>query len=99
MYLVILDYHAGLEKIDAALEAHRAWLQENYDSGLFLASGPRQPRTGGVILARGDRATIEAALAQDPFVLEQLAQHTLIEFRPSKFGGPLDNEATIEALA
>jgi uncharacterized protein YciI len=99
MYLVILDYEVPLEEIDAALPAHRAWLDEGYDAGLFLASGPREPRTGGVILARGERAVIEAALARDPFVLRRLARHELVEFRPSRFGGPLDTDAIAEALA
>jgi uncharacterized protein YciI len=99
MYLVVLDYVADLARIDAALEAHVRWLDEHYSAGLFLASGRREPRTGGVILARGDRADVEAAVLGDPFATLGLARHSLIEFHPSKFGAPLDVEAIRVALS
>ena len=99
MYLVILDYVADLAEIDAALDAHVAWLDEHYAAGLFLASGRREPRTGGVILATGDRAAMEAAVATDPFATRGLARHSLIEFHPSKFGGPLDIDAVRAELS
>lgn len=99
MYLVVLDYIADLTDIDAALDAHGAWLNENYRAGTFLASGRREPRTGGVILAQGERAAIDAAVAADPFAIQGLAHHTVIEFHPSKFGGPLDTNAIRSALA
>jgi uncharacterized protein YciI len=99
VYLVVLEYLTDLAKIDAALEAHVRWLDAHYNAGLFLASGRREPRTGGVIFARGDRADVEAAVAADPFATLGLARHSLIEFLPSKFGGPLDNDAIRIALS
>lgn len=92
MFLIVLDYVAGLSDVDAALGAHNAWLDEQYKAGLFLASGRREPRVGGVILAHGDRTQIEAAVANDPFGVRGLAKHTVIEFHPSRFGAPLDGE-------
>lgn len=99
VYLVVLEYVADLAEIDEALEAHVAWLDAHYSSGLFLASGRLEPRTGGIILAGGDRADVEAAVAADPFATFGLARHSLIEFHPSKFGGPLDNDAIRAALS
>jgi len=99
MYLIVLDYVADLADIDSALDAHGVWLDAHYRAGTFLASGRREPRTGGVILARGERATIENAVAADPFAVRGLARHTVIEFHPSKFGGPLDTDAIRSALA
>ena len=90
MFLVILEYTADLDEIDAALPAHTAWLQTHYEAGLFLASGRREPRTGGVILARGERTAIDQAIREDPFAQRGLARATLIEWHPSRFGGPLD---------
>lgn len=98
MYVIVLDYVADLSEIDAALDAHRAWLDQHYQEGTFLASGPRQPRTGGVILARGERATIDAAVATDPFAIQGLARHTVIEFHPSRLTELLDTDAIRSAL-
>lgn len=99
MFLVILDYTADLDEIDAALQAHTEWLQTHYDAGLFIASGRREPRTGGVIVARGERTAIERAIDEDPFAQGGLAQHTVIEWHPSRFGVPLDTPEIREALA
>lgn len=99
MFLVILEYTAELREIDAALDAHAGWLQSHYEAGLFLASGRREPRTGGVILARGERTAIEKAIEADPFAQRGLARHALIEWHPSRFGAPLDTPEIREALA
>jgi uncharacterized protein YciI len=99
MFVVILDYIADLSEIDDALSAHSSWLNQNYRSGMFLASGRREPRTGGVIFAVGTRDAVESAVADDPFALRGLARHTVIEFTPSRFGGALDYESVRAALS
>ena len=83
MFVILVDYIRPLEDVDHWLEEHRAFLKENFASGRFLASGPRVPRTGGVILAvGGDRAHLEALLERDPFKREQVARYTVLEFDP-----------------
>ena len=68
MFIVLLTYTAPLEQIDRLGPAHRDWLRGCYDDGIFLASGPQDPRVGGAILAHGlDREELEARLALDPF--------------------------------
>ena len=84
MFIVTLTYCKPLADIDALMQAHVDWLRRCYDSGLFIASGRRVPRTGGVILARsGDRAALDAALAEDPFVTNGAATVDVVEFTPS----------------
>ena len=64
---------------------HVAWLNEHYDAGRFLVSGRQLPRTGGVILARGDdREEIERVAASDPFVSGGVATCQVIQFRASQ---------------
>jgi uncharacterized protein YciI len=54
-------------------------------------SGRRIPRTGGVILARGDdREEIEAIAASDPFVSGGVAPRDVIQFRASQTAAGLD---------
>ncbi|MBI1417499.1 MAG: hypothetical protein GC146_09790 [Limimaricola sp.] len=81
MFIVSLTYTAPLADIDANLVAHRAFLDRHFATGAFLASGPKQPRTGGVILATvADRATLERILDEDPFKRQDLAQYAVEEF-------------------
>jgi len=85
MYVVLLNYTAPIEKIDLALPDHAEWLNKQYERGLFLASGRRNPRIGGVIITRPmSRGKLDAILASDPFAVQHLAQYEVIEFSPTK---------------
>ncbi|MEU9516967.1 YciI family protein [Streptomyces sp. NPDC048224] len=64
---------------------HVAWLDGLYEQGVFLASGPEEPRDGGVILAVAeDRARIEEITAGDPFVRAGVCAYRVAEFAASK---------------
>lgn len=85
MFIVLLTYVKPLETLDTLMDEHVRFLDEQYDAGLFLVSGRRVPRSGGVILTRQtERAALEAVLAQDPFAKNGAATYELIEFTPSK---------------
>jgi len=83
LFVVDLTYVADLARIDALLEPHRAFLKSGYAAGLFLASGPKEPRTGGVILARAkSREDLETVLDQDPFKSGGVAEYRVTAFNP-----------------
>jgi len=84
VFVIELTYKASLDDIDKAMKAHMAFLRTHYASGLFLASGRKIPRDGGIILAVGERAAIEEIVKSDPFVANGLADFRLIEFRLSQ---------------
>lgn len=79
MLILALDYLKSPEDADHVMEAHMDWVRDGYDRGWFLASGRKVPRTGGVILARGERAAIESYVATDPFVTEGIASYQITE--------------------
>lgn len=79
MFILSLTYVKPQEEADRLMEAHMAWVQQGYDSGIFLASGRKVPRTGGVILASGARADIEAFVADDPFAFHRVADYDITE--------------------
>jgi uncharacterized protein YciI len=80
-----------LEEVDRLLEPHVRFLDEAYAQGIFLASGRRVPRTGGVILDSAEsRAILEAVLTNDPFCQEGVATYDIIEFVPSKMAPALE---------
>ncbi|EFL51433.1 YCII-related protein [Solidesulfovibrio fructosivorans JJ]] len=91
MFVVLLTYEKGLDVIDALLAEHIRFLEAQYAAGVFLLSGRREPRTGGVILARCEnREALLAILARDPFWREGAARYEVVEFVPSMAGAGLD---------
>ena len=79
IYVATLTYIRPLEEIDTHVEAHIAWLRQHYAAGTFLLSGRRVPRTGGVILTRGESLeAVEALLKTDPFQVHGLATVEII---------------------
>jgi uncharacterized protein YciI len=85
MLVLLLTYTKPLDEVDALMREHVAWLRKHYAAGRFVVSGRRIPRTGGVILARGDdRDEIEEIAASDPFVTGGVATCEVIQFRASQ---------------
>lgn len=94
MYVISLHYKVDLSVMDAHRPAHLEWLQKYYDAGLFLASGRKNPPTGGVVLSRGvARSELDAILKTDPFAINGLADYTVTEFTPNKWAPELQGIA------
>ncbi len=84
MYIVSLTYKCPLQEVDKHLEAHVAYLKQEYDNGNFIASGRKVPRTGGVILSTVEtRDQLETILGKDPFYKAGIAEYDITEFVPS----------------
>ena len=91
MFILELTYTAPLDRIDALLEEHVAWLDAGYAEGVFVASGRKNPRDGGVIIAvGGDRPAVEARVATDPFAVHGVAEYRVVEFVPTKTSPALE---------
>lgn len=91
MFVLLLTYIRPLDEVDALMREHVAWLDGHFDAGRFVVSGRRIPRTGGVIVARGDdRAEIEAIAASDPFVSGRVATCEVLQFRASQTADDFD---------
>jgi uncharacterized protein YciI len=84
MFVIVLTYVKPLSEVDKLIDAHMAYLDRNYKAGMFVVSGRRVPRVGGVILARAESiAQVEEAVVQDPFIREGVAEYQIIEFLPT----------------
>jgi uncharacterized protein YciI len=84
MFIISLTYTAPLEAIDSHLAAHREFLSVQYARGVFLMSGRKVPRDGGVIIAHADsRAEVEDLVRQDPFHQAGVARYDITEFVPT----------------
>ena len=92
-HFFVLDiiYTQGAEAVNPHLKAHRQYLTRNYKNGRFLASGRKDPRTGGIIIAVGARNEISEVAAEDPFVVNGLAEYVITEFIPTMTSPHLEN--------
>lgn len=86
MFIVILTYKKPLSEVDKYLQAHRDYLAEHYSAGDFIASGPQNPRIGGVIMIKAaDREAVNAIISQDPFNINGIADYQIVKFSPTMF--------------
>lgn len=86
MFIAILTYKKPLSEVDKYLQAHRDYLVEHYAAGDFIASGPQNPRIGGVIMIKAaDREAVSTIISQDPFNINGIADYQIVEFTPTMF--------------
>lgn len=94
MFIAILTYKKPLSVVDKYIQAHRDYLTEHYAAGDFIASGPQNPRIGGVIMIKAtNRDAVNAIISQDPFNINGIADYQIVEFTPTMFC-----ESTLSAI-
>lgn len=68
MYIISLTYNRPMEEVEALQDAHIAWLDNYFTADVFITAGRKDPRTGGVIIARDiDRQRLNTILQEDAF--------------------------------
>ncbi|MGF6845354.1 uncharacterized protein YciI [Chitinophaga sp. W3I9] len=90
MFLIMLQYIRPVAAVEHYMEAHTAFLQKHFDSGRFILSGRRKPKSGSVILCNAaTRREVEEIMSEDPLERFQLALYEIIEFEPTKYANTL----------
>jgi len=84
MIVVSLSYKVPLDVVEFHIPAHLEWLDECYSRGLFVASGRKSPRTGGILLSTADLDEVRAAVERDPFNINGVAEFDIEEFVPNR---------------
>jgi uncharacterized protein YciI len=86
MYAVaIIRYRRPLEDVLVHQDPHRAYLRGLKEKGTLIASGPCNPRFGGILLLRvadDDVKALDAVRDNDPFVQNGVAQYELLGWNP-----------------
>lgn len=86
MFIVNLTYVVPLEELDKHMADHVKFLKKYYKRNVFIASGRKVPRTGGIILALAESAEqLEEILHEDPFYTHALAEFSITEFLTSQY--------------
>jgi uncharacterized protein YciI len=92
MFIIDLNYIVPLEELDTHMAVHVKYLKKYYAQNIFVASGRKVPRTGGVILALANsKEEIELIITEDPFYKHELAEFTITEFLTSQYHPDLKN--------
>ncbi len=85
MFIISLQYIVPLEKLDEHMTEHVKFLSNYYKQNVFLTSGRKVPRTGGIIVALAkSKEEIESIMQEDPFCIHGLAEFTVTEFLTSQ---------------
>jgi uncharacterized protein YciI len=85
MFIINLNYIVPLEKLDTHMTDHVKFLQKYYKLNVFVASGRKVPRTGGIILALAkSKEEVEQIISEDPFYIHKLAEFSITEFLTSQ---------------
>lgn len=84
MFIVFLKFSAGKARAAELMPAHKSWIRQGLDDGVFLLVASLQPQAGGVILAHGlSRPELDARLCEDPFVREDVVRPEVFETTPN----------------
>jgi len=85
MFIISLNYIVPLEELDLHMSAHIKYLNKYYAADVFIMSGRKVPRTGGIIIAQANsKEILEKIIAEDPFCQHHLAEFTITEFLASQ---------------
>jgi uncharacterized protein YciI len=86
MFIINLNYIVPLEELDEHMADHVKYLRKYYDKDIFVTSGRKVPRTGGIILALADsKEQVEKIIKEDPFYKHELAEFDITEFLTSQY--------------
>lgn len=92
MFVLIARYLRPAEEVDRHLDDHRAWIIRNFEAGRFLLTARQVPLTGGLILANASGETeLRDAVAEDPFVVNGVAEYEILEFTPVRAAAGLES--------
>jgi len=102
MYAIaLIRYRRPLEEVQQVTERHRAYLKHLKDEGFLIASGPMEPRSGGMLLLKVPDDDVTACLDWirdgDPYVTFGLAQYELIAWNVGLGKEDLDKLAAANA--
>ncbi|CAM3358137.1 YciI family protein [Thalassospira profundimaris] len=91
MFAIFLKFAENRPKAPEFVDAHKAWIKQGFDDGVFLMVGSLQPNMGGAVLAHGvSRDEIETRVNEDPFVVEGIVSAEILEISPARADQRLD---------
>lgn len=83
MFIINFNFIKPIEQVNKFTELYRKYVSEQYDKGIFIIGGSKDPRNGGIVIANTN-STEELCkiLDNDPLIIENVAEYSLIKFNP-----------------
>lgn len=90
LFVIDISYTAPFDKVQQVMAPHMDFVRECYAAGSFLMSGPKEPRSGGIVIAQAPSLPlIEALVARDPFVTAGVVAVSITQFSASNMAEAL----------
>lgn len=84
LFVIDITYTVPMDEVQKVLAPHMDFVRDCYASEVFLMSGPKEPRSGGIVIAQAASLTeVEALVARDPFTLAGVVSVQIIQFHAS----------------
>ncbi len=85
MYVVLLKFSENKSQAGQFMEEHNAWIKKGLDDGVFLVVGSLQPNLGGAVVVHNMvKSDLDALIAHDPFVANDIVKAEVLEITPAK---------------
>ena len=85
LWFIESTYLKSGDELAQVTPLHRAWLDQHFQSGVFITSGRKADSSGGILLAQASaQADLEAIFQNDPFVVAGCAKYNYTAFNPIK---------------
>lgn len=91
MHIILLKFSDNKGAAGEHMEAHKNWLQQGFDEGVFMLAGSLGDNQGGGIIAKADSLeSLAERVNLDPFVSENVVRPEIIEMNPSRANPQLE---------
>ncbi|MBI3285578.1 MAG: hypothetical protein HYZ65_12135 [Burkholderiales bacterium] len=85
MFIVFLKFSENKGLASQLMDAHKAWIKQGFEEGVFLLAGSLQVGSGGGIMAHNiSLSDLQLRVGNDPFVRENVVSVEIVEISPSK---------------
>ncbi|GHD59926.1 hypothetical protein GCM10017083_45240 [Thalassobaculum fulvum] len=85
MFIVMLRFAENRAEAGRHMDGHKAWIARGFADGVFLVVGSLVPGLGGAVVAHATtRADLQARVAADPFVAENVVTAEILEIEPAR---------------
>jgi uncharacterized protein YciI len=86
--IIVIRYRLPLEEVQKVTDEHRAYLRSLKAAGTLIASGPMDPRSGGMLLLRVPDGDVQQSLTEirngDPFFQKNVGNYELLPWKLEK---------------
>ena len=80
MFCIFLRFSSNKGQAPQHMAEHKRWIDQGFEDGVFLATGSLAGHQGGMVLAHNTtREALQARVALDPFVAENVVEAEIAE--------------------